>query len=620
MTTFTLSPSRIAIVLWLALLLPAGTHAQHSYRVSMNLSRVTDDKVEVSIRTPSLSDSTVEYRLPKIVPGTYSVYDFGRFISDFKATDSLGHELRTDSLSPNRIQIHEAYRLAAVSYRVEDTYDTQQPNFVFEPAGTNIEQGKNFIINPYGFVGYIEGYQHLNYTLHIDHPRALYGATSLQATRPSDTLDIFSAHNYQHLADSPIMYCPPDTTRFQLAGADILVSVYSPSGVVKSDLMAGYVQETLEAQVAYLGGKLPVDHYTFLFYHFSGIFSGSLAMGALEHAYSSLYSLPDIHPILISQTLKDFVAHEFFHIVTPLNIHAEQIANFDFSSPAMSKHLWLYEGVTEYAAGLAQVKYGQLSFRLYLEMILEKIKNAGKYNDTLPFTELSLHCLDKHASQYGNVYQKGALIGLCLDIRLRQLSNGKYGIQELMTDLSARYGKDKPFKDDELFDSITEITYPEIRAFFTQYVEGPSPLPLGELLSQVGIRLTREQSGEKPTMGNISFQADHASRTVVITDISQMNAFGREMGYQEGDVLHAFDGKKVTANNFHSVLETFTSEKKAGQKTTAVVWRESKNGKRRKIKLTATSLTLPYYTDYQLTESEVPSPAQLRLRKAWVNK
>ena len=54
----------------------------------------------------------------------------------------------------------------------------------------------------------------------------------------------------------------------------------------------------------------------------------------------------------------DNAAHEFFHIVTPLSIHSEEIQYFDFNQPKMSEHLWLYEGSTEYHAHMVQEKYG----------------------------------------------------------------------------------------------------------------------------------------------------------------------------------------------------------------------------------------------------------------------
>ena len=42
------------------------------------------------------------------------------------------------------------------------------------------------------------------------------------------------------------------------------------------------------------------------------------------------------------------------------------------------------------------------------------------------------------------------------------------GTQELMRELAKSYGKDRPFKDSELFDKITALTYPEIGKKFAQ--------------------------------------------------------------------------------------------------------------------------------------------------------
>ncbi len=56
-----------------------------------------------------------------------------------------------------------------------------------------------------------------------------------------------------------------------------------------------------------------------------------------------------------------------------------------------------------------------------------------------------------------------------------------------------KYGKDKPFNDDDLFDDIYEITgYPEVRAFIERHVEGTHELPLREKLQQVGLSLDME--------------------------------------------------------------------------------------------------------------------------------
>lgn len=92
----------------------------------------------------------------------------------------------------------------------------------------------------------------------------------------------------------------------------------------------------------------------------------------------------------------------------------------------MSRHLWMYEGVTEYFAHLFQVNQGLINNQEFYDRISSKIESSMNFNDTIPFTVMSQNILEEpYKSDYYNVYLKGALIGLALDIRLRELSDGK---------------------------------------------------------------------------------------------------------------------------------------------------------------------------------------------------
>jgi len=67
-------------------------------------------------------------------------------------------------------------------------------------------------------------------------------------------------------------------------------------------------------------------------------------------------------------------------------------------------------------------------------------------------------------------------------------------------DLLDRYGPNKSFKDDELFDEIIEITgYPELRSFFKNYVEDSQELTLEKSLQKVGISF---KNGKATLMAN----------------------------------------------------------------------------------------------------------------------
>jgi predicted metalloprotease with PDZ domain len=595
-----------------------GKPEKNLYQYSVDLTKVSNDQVTVNLIVPAMKKKEVVFYMPKIVPGTYANYNFGRFISGFTARDKKGKILQVEKIDENSWRIKNAKNLNRVSYTVDDTWDTDiREDFVFEPGGTNIEKDTNFVINTHGFFGYFDDLKRARYEINITKPEGFYGSTSLTTAKSSNSQDVYLVDSYMDLVDAPMMYNRPDTTILHIGGADILVSVYSPNKMASSKEIAANINEVLEAQKEYLGGQLPIKKYAFIIYLFDKP-TKSGSMGALEHSYSSLYTLPEAQPELLAQTIRDVSAHEFFHILTPLSIHSEEIHNFDFNKPKMSKHLWLYEGITEYFAGHMQVKHGLIELPQYIGMIQEKMMQAEQFNDTLPFTVMSTNALDIHKDQYGNVYQKGALIGLALDIKLRELSQGKYGLQNLMQDLAKTYGKEKAFKDDELFEQIAKLTYPEIRTFFTRYVEGNKPLPLQEILSKVGIVYEANAVTKGVTLGNMEVNFNPETQRLIVTNTEQLDEFGKAMGFKEGDEFISFNGTKLSIDNIQQVIMNYIMNGKAGDQVSMVVARKDEKGKEKEVKLSAKAIETEKKQKHVLRPVENPGPEQITLRKAWL--
>jgi predicted metalloprotease with PDZ domain len=455
------------------------------------------------------------------------------------------------------------------------------------------------------------------YELTVTKPENFYGATPLQASSTSPTSDTYVIPTYMELVDSPLMYNQPDTSVLKIGNSDVLVSVYSPSKKVSAQMVSSQLKKVLEAQKNYLGGTLPVQKYAFLIYVAEKP-NRTGAYGALEHSYSSVYYFPDMPPTMLAEQVQSIAAHEFFHIVTPLSIHSEEIGDFDYMNPKMSEHLWLYEGVTEYFATHVQINQKLISEEDYLEKLKDYIEGAESYKDSLPFTELSKGALDKYKKEYNNVYEKGPLIAMVLDIRLRELSDGKYGIRNLLSDLSKTYGKDKSFKDDELFDKIAELTYPEIRQFFRDYVEGSKPLPLEETFAKVGIAYQKEGHVRKQTLGRFTLGYDPASERLVVADTENMNAFGKKMGFRKGDQLLKINGKNLTPETAGDVLESQVRNAPEGSRLTVLVNRPNKKGKMIPVTLKGKLMKTLEKVENQLTPISNPTAKQKALYNAWL--
>ena len=591
------------------------------YKVTLDLTAVTNDQIPVTMYTPTVEEEEVEFHMAKIVPGTYAISDFGRFLTDFVALTELGDTLTTEKIATNRWLIKEANQLSKITYLAHDTFDRfdgYRGNYIFEPGGTNIEADREvFVINTFGFVGYLAGYKFKTYELSVQHPKELAGATALEAVSISDSLDVFTARDFNFLADGPLMYSVPDIAKKQLANAEVVVSVYSPNKKLSASDVMEKISDLMEAQSQYLGGELPVERYAYLIYLLDrGTLSGS--MGALEHSSSSVYTLPDADADQIGQTIRDVAAHEFFHIVTPLNIHSEEIGNFDYIDPKMSKHLWLYEGCTEYASMHVQVKYGLYDRYRFLEEIKDKVDVRGKFPTDIPFTVMSENILEpEHENTYINVYYKGALIGMCLDLSLLKYSNGAYDLQQLLRDLAKKYGPDKSFKDDELFDEIEALTYPEIGHFLKTYVGGGEPLPLKEVLSYAGVSFEADKETESFTLGQIAL-SQKGAREIVISDISQMNEFGRAMGYKKGDVILEIQGQKMNVATANDILDNYTNDLQVGDMIKVKVRRRVR-GKDKAITLKGRAMTITKRETNSITFDKNPTQAQLMVREAWLS-
>ena len=540
-------------------------------KVTIDLNTVKNDRVQVTIIPPAFTNNDIIFHFPKTVPGTYSDDNYGKFIDNLTAYDKNGKELISTKTDINSWKISNAKSLAKITYLVNDTFDSETGKGyrsgearedVFSPSGTNILEGKNFVINNHGFVGYFEDKIQLTempYSLTVLHPSALLGTTSLNDLDKSDTVDNFRVKRYFDLTDNPIMYSKPDFEKFTVDGMEILFSVYSPTGVYSAKKLLPELERTMRAQKAFMGTINDNKRYTILLYLTDYYKNDAKGYGALEHHTSTTVVFPEALPKeTLDEHLRDVVAHEFFHTITPLSIHSKEIQYFDYSNPKMSEHLWMYEGVTEYFAELFKVNQGLNDAEDFYGRMAEKIVNASKMNDTMSFTEMSKNVLvDPYKAQYTNVYEKGALIGMCIDIIIREKSNGQRGILDLMKKLSKEYGVNKPFNDDELFAKVTQLTYPEVGEFLNIHVAGKTPIDYNVYFAKMGVAKGKIQIPINPFLKDKATSyvtVDSKTSEIMVATGKELNDFMNTLGLKAGDIILEINNKKYNLENIYDMI------------------------------------------------------------------
>ena len=476
--------------------------AQDLYEIDLNA--VDNDILTVKVTLDKAPDKDqVTYSFPATVPGTYDTQDFGRFVLSMKAKTSDGKKLKVKKQGNNSFVISNAKNLKYLEYSVEDILDKKvKKNPIFAPVATNFVAGKNFIFNNGGIFGFFEGEESQPIDIRISKPSSLYGATSLPQTQITPTQQNFKASSYHQLIDCPIMFSVPDTAQFYVGKTKVTLSVFDVNGVPRAKHFYEVLKRDMQAIDAFLP-DLPVDNYTFIVYvddlsEVGEAFTGkmgiikkiklalrfrSLGLGALEHGNSSTYYLADFGPSVPSSIIKELsldnqlsgaAIHEFMHILTPLGLHSQHIGNFNYTNPVMCKHLWLYEGVTEYFANLIKYKGGVISPEEYLNEMGDKLVQGLDFPITeMSFTEMSSNVLEeKYHEHYGQVYQRGAVLAMLLDAEIQRLTSGKKSLIDVMLTLNARYGANKSFDESTFIAELVNEVHPDLQNFFTQYVEG----------------------------------------------------------------------------------------------------------------------------------------------------
>ncbi len=585
-------------------------------QVNINLNDIKDDKVLVTVKSPKIKTDEVTYHLPKTVPGTYSEDHYGRYVEDFKAMDKKGILLKVDKKDKNSWVISNAKTLDKITYLVGDTYDIETgkgfgSDEIFSPAGSNIDAGKNVMLNTHCFVGYFSNYMAVPYKVSVSHPAELWGATSMTDQDATNTNDLFVTSRYAELVENPIMYSKPDYTSFKVDDMDIQIAVYSPTGKITAESITPEMKTMMTAQKKFLGPVNSTKKYSVLLY-LSTIKGDAQGFGALEHPTATTVVFPEMMPKdELSKMMKDVVSHEFFHILTPLTIHSQEIQNFDYSDPKMSEHLWLYEGLTEYFANLFQINQGLIAEEEFYTRIAEKIENASKLNDTMSFTTMSKNVfVEPYKTQYLNVYQKGALIGMCLDIVIRENSNGKRGILDLMQKLSNEYGVSKAFNDEELFAKITQLTYPEVGEFLKTYVSGSTPIPYNTYLAKVGVStITKKVPSNVFLKGQVPYiTVNHSTKEIIVLPTIELNDFYTNLGLKGNDILVAINDKNYSLDNIYEMI----SESEKWKENDSISVKIKRDGKEQIIN---GKVKLPYEEKQNFEAKDATKSA---LKEAWL--
>jgi predicted metalloprotease with PDZ domain len=566
---------------------------------TINMTGPSTDTFLIELDVPRLSKSNKIYQFASTAPGAYQVMDIGRFVSDLKAFDKKGNEIRVNKVQVNQFEFASPEKVRKIKYKVAETFDTPvRENPIYAMSGSSLEKS-HALINTHCMLGYFHGLQDTDIEINLVYPSGWTVGTPLKFNSSKR----LAAPDFDFVVDSPILLGELTQASLDVAGKTVEIFTFSKTGKIKSsDLMDNMKSVFISANKFVKG--FPIDRYVLLF-HFEDI-----TAGAWEHSYSSEYVFKemDLNPE-IAQYLNGIAAHEIFHMITPLHLHSEITEEFNFNTPTPSQHLWLYEGVTEWASDMLQLRDSLINLEQVLAQVTDKLLTDEQFDKNYSLQKLSLTSYTPEGrKQYPNIYYRGALVPLIMDIFLLEKTGGKRGLREVLLDLSKKYGPYKPFSEQNFFNEFVSITHPEMRQLIDKYILNAEPLPIAEYFAKLGIDYQAEvKTGE--TVADRGHTLSYDGSNFFISEVQETSE--RE-GLKANDIVTSVNGITASHENFETLIPVIQGI----QPGDTVTYTVSRGNESVELKLSVGEKE--QVEKHVFTVKENPTADELALREAWM--
>jgi predicted metalloprotease with PDZ domain len=502
--------------------------AQVNYTVS--LASPDQHLVEVQIAVPP-GTAQPELQLP-VWNALYQVRDFAQYVNWVHAKNRSGKELDVRKLTKSRWQIQDASGGAIVTYQI--FADSSGP------FGAQLNSHHAFF-NLAQILMYPVESRNAPVHIHFSQvPSAWHIATPLAA---SD--DGFTAENYDRLVDSPVEIGNFQESDFDEAGGHYRVVVDADSADYDMQTIVSQLHKIVGAATTWMNDR-PFDTYTFC-YHFPHGPGG----GGMEHAYSTAI---DINADSLKQNadaLPGVSAHEFFHLWNVKRIRPQTLEPIDYTKENYTRALWFSEGVTSTAEGIIQLRAGLLDEQQYLYRLGQEITELERRPAHLAQSaeESSLDAWLEGDAYYRrpersiSYYNKGELLGIMLDLAVRDASQGQASLREVLQWMNTNYAKKGRYFNDSagVREAAEAVSHADLGRFFTKYVAGIEEIPWNDFFRSVGLHVESATS----TVSDAGFVASRNFDGPMSVSSVTPGSEAERTGLQVGDLIVELQGKPV---------------------------------------------------------------------------
>ncbi len=436
--------------------------------------------IQISLKFKCSLGEKVYLQLPSWRPGRYEITNYAQKIKGLSVKFG-NHAIPFNKVNKDQWQFEALFE---GQYAVNYQFHASQMD-----AGGSWSDDQQLYLNFINFAFELKGRENEAIEVMLDFPEDYLIATALPRLGESH----FHAEDFQHLVDCPL-----------IASHDLQHFTYKAQGIRFHLWFQGEVHFNVEEVLKHFKafsekqmeafGEFPVQEYHFLFQllpykHYHGV----------EHQTSTVITFGPANALKEKSSLDELMGvscHELYHSWNVCRIRPKELLPYDFSREAYIDTGVVAEGVTTYMGDIFLLQSGYFDLEEYLGILEKQIKrefeNFGWHNQSITESSWDLW-LDGYKpgipDKKVSIYNRGALISLCLDLLLLEQDGS---LHEVMRKMWEKFGK--PMKGYSLtdFEKVCQScsqNHAQISHFFEEYITGKKDIQplLQEQLESINI-------------------------------------------------------------------------------------------------------------------------------------
>ena len=446
---------------------------------------------EIEAVVPTGGADSIELMMPIWSPGYYRVEDYAARVEELKARTLDAVALVTEKTQKNRWRIATGgAAVVLLSYRVFCAQRSVTTNWI----------GADYaVLNGAPTFMTLAENRRRPHEVRFELPAGWAHAMTVLEPAPGGRANHFRAADYETLVDSPILAGRLAVREFEEAGKKHLVvaagDYASWDGDAATRDLAAMVAETRR-----FWGALPYERYVFLLAFRPG-------GGGLEHRNSTLSTVrANISEATGRWSSLGLISHEYFHLFNAKRLRPIELGPFDFEKPPTTGSLWISEGLTSYYGNLILVRAGLQTADAYLASLSSLIgrlqTSPGRLAQSVEQSSREVWTNSNSGvnptATTVSYYNKGAVLGLLLDAKIRRATDGQKSLDDVMRLAYRRYGGDRGFTDPEFLATTEEVAGVDLKDWFRRFVSSTDELEYSDVLDLFGLRFASPPDAAEP--------------------------------------------------------------------------------------------------------------------------